>query len=68
MLQVSVSTSTHLRRRLFASIGQFVAVIEVEEAIAALAARAPDLTMDAVERDFTPMFSSYRRLEATLPA
>lgn len=50
----------------FACLGQFVATIEVEEAIAQLAARYPDLKVRHAERDYTPMFQSLKRLDVTL--
>ena len=50
----------------FACLGQFVATIEVEEAIAQLAARYPDLKVLSAERDYTPMFQSLKRLDVTL--
>lgn len=50
----------------FACLGQFVATIEVEEAIAQLAARYPNLKVLNAERDYTPMFQSLKRLDVTL--
>lgn len=50
----------------FACLGQFVANIEVEEAIAQLAARHPELTVLKAERDYTPMFQSLKRLDVAL--
>lgn len=50
----------------FACLGQFVATIEVEEAISQLAARYPNLKVKHAERDYTPMFQSLRRLDVSL--
>ncbi len=50
----------------FACLGQFVAIIEVEEAIAQLAARYPNLKVANADRDYTPMFQSLIRLDAAL--
>lgn len=50
----------------FACLGQFVAIIEMEEAIAQLAARYPDLKVVNAERDYTPMFHSLKRLDVVL--
>jgi len=51
----------------FSCLGQFVATIEVEEAIAQLARRYPDLTVTDRTRDFTPMFQVITRLSVDLP-
>lgn len=48
----------------FSCLGQFVATIEVEEAIAQLAHRFPKLQLTNVEHEFTPMFQSIKRLDA----
>ncbi len=50
----------------FACLGQFVATIEVEEAIAQLAIRYPDLKVLNADRDYTPMFQSLKRLDVEL--
>ena len=50
----------------FACLGQFVATIEVEEAIAQLAARYPDMKVLNAARDYTPMFQSIRQLDVAL--
>lgn len=50
----------------FACLGQFVATIEVEEAIAQLAVRYPDLKVITADRDYTPMFQSLKRLDVSL--
>ncbi len=50
----------------FACLGQFVATIEVEEAIAQLADRYPDLKMINADRDYTPQFQSIKRLDVSL--
>lgn len=47
----------------FSCLGQFVAAIEVEEAVSQLAARFPALRTTRVERDYTPMFQSIARLD-----
>lgn len=48
----------------FSCIGQYVAVIEVEEAVAQLARRFPTLRVNRVDRDFTAMFQSISALHA----
>ncbi len=50
----------------FSCLGQFVAGIEVSEAIAALARRFPDLRVETARRDVTPMFQSIQRLDCVL--
>lgn len=50
----------------FSCLGQFVATIEVEEAVAQLARRYPGLTCTAVEREYTPMFQIVGSLHADL--
>lgn len=46
----------------FSCLGQFIANIEMEEAVAQLASRYPNLTIIDVERHFTPMFQTVPRL------
>ena len=50
----------------FSCLGQFVATIEVEEAISQLARRNPHLSMRRVVRDFTAMFQTITVIEADL--
>ena len=50
----------------FSCLGQFVATIEVEESVAQLARRYPNLSMRRVEREFTPMFQTITAIEADL--
>ena len=50
----------------FSCIGRFAVTAEVEEVIALLAARHPNLQIEAVEYDHSPMFSSVAKLTATL--
>ncbi len=50
----------------FSCLGQFVAIIEVEEAVAQLAHRYPRLTPREVRLDFTAMFQSISVLQADL--
>lgn len=50
----------------FACLGQFVATIEVEEAIAQLAACYPNLKVLNADRDYTPMFHRLKQLDVSL--
>ena len=50
----------------FSCLGQFVANIEVQEAVAQMAQRFPNLRVEKSERDFTAMFQAYHVLEASL--
>jgi cytochrome P450 len=50
----------------FSCLGQFVATIEVEEAVAQLARRYPALTCKAGDREFTPMFQIVRSLKVDI--
>ncbi|MCY3875866.1 MAG: cytochrome P450, partial [Rhodobacteraceae bacterium] len=50
----------------FSCLGQFVATIEVEEAVSQLARRYPNLSMRRVEREFTAMFQTITVIEADL--
>ena len=50
----------------FSCIGRFAVTAEVEEVIALLATRHPNLQIDSVAFDHSPMFSSVSELTATL--
>jgi cytochrome P450 len=47
----------------FSCLGQFVASIEVSEAVSALAQRFPNLTIENSEKDYSPMFQMISRLD-----
>jgi len=50
----------------FSCLGQFVASIELEEAVAQLAQRYPNLRVTDVQRDYTAMFQSIARLDVAM--
>lgn len=51
---------------IFSCVGRFIATMEVEETITALALDFPDMRIEEAEFEHSPMFTSVKRLEATL--
>ncbi len=49
----------------FSCLGQFVANIEVEEAVSQLAIRFPNLTVESADREYTPMFQIISKLNVS---